>query len=92
MEAHFVIKQPILTEKSTFAMNEKGQYSFLVDPRATKDQIKKAIQDLYKVKVVGVTTQVRKGKFRRMRTGLTQEPLSKKATVRLAEGQAIELF
>jgi large subunit ribosomal protein L23 len=92
MEAHYVIKQPILTEKSTFAMNEKGQYSFLVDPRATKDQIKKAIQDLYKVKVIRVNTQVRKGKFRRMRTGLTQESTTKKATVRLAEGQAIELF
>ena len=92
MEPHYVIKRPILTEKSTFAMNEKGQYSFLVDPRATKDQIKKAIQDLYQVKVVGVTTQVRKGKFRRLRYGLTQEPASKKATVRLAEGQAIELF
>ncbi len=92
MEAHYVIKQPILTEKSTFAMNEKAQYSFLVDPRATKDQIKKAVQDLYKVKVVGVTTQVRKGKFRRLRFGLTQEPATKKATVRLAEGQAIELF
>jgi large subunit ribosomal protein L23 len=92
MEAHYVIKQPILTEKSTFAMNEKGQYSFLVDPRATKDQIKQAIQDLYKVKVVRVNTQVRKGKFRRMRTGLTQEPTTKKATIRLAEGQAIELF
>ena len=92
MEAHYVIKHPILTEKSTFAMNEKGQYSFQVDPRATKDEIKKAVQDLYKVKVVGVSTQVRKGKFRRLKYGLTQESTSKKAIVRLAEGQAIELF
>ena len=92
MEAHYVIKHPVLTEKSTFAMNEKGQYSFLVDPRATKDEIKKAIQDLYKVKVIGVSTQVRKGKFRRLKYGLTQESTSKKAIVRLAEGQAIELF
>ena len=92
MEAHYVIKQPILTEKSTYAMNEKAQYSFLVDRTATKDQIKKAVQEIYKVKVVGITTQVRKGKFRRLKFGLTQESTTKKATVRLAEGQAIELF
>ena len=92
MEAHYVIKQPILTEKSTFSMNEQAQYAFLVDPRASKDEIKKAIEQLYKVKVVGVNTQVRKGKHRRLKYGLTQEATTKKATVRLAEGQAIELF
>jgi large subunit ribosomal protein L23 len=92
MEAHYVVKRPLLTEKSTFSMNEKGQYCFMVDPRASKDEIKKAVESLYKVKVVSVNTQLRKGKFRRMRTGLTQESLTKKATVRLAEGQAIEMF
>jgi large subunit ribosomal protein L23 len=92
MEAHYVIKQPILTEKSTFAMNEKGQYAFLVDRTATKTQIKQAIEEIYKVKVVGINTQVRKGKQRRLRYGLTVEPTTKKATVRLAEGQTIELF
>ena len=92
MEAHYVVRQPILTEKSTFSMNEQGQYCFLVDPRATKDQIKNAVQAIYKVKVVSVNTQVRKGKFRRLKYGLTQESTTKKATVRLAEGQAIELF
>lgn len=92
MQAHYVIKQPILTEKSTFAMNERGQYTFLVDKRATKDQIKKAVEELYKVKVVGVNTQVRKGKQRRLRYGLVVEPTTKKAVVRLAEGQTIELF
>ena len=92
MESHYVIKQPILTEKSTFAMNERGQYSFLVDGRASKDQIKRAIEDLYKVKVVGVNTQNRKGKIRRLKHGPTVEPTTKKATVRLAEGQTIELF
>jgi large subunit ribosomal protein L23 len=92
MEAHYVVKQPILTEKSTFAMNEKGQYAFLVDRTATKTQIKQAIEEIYKVKVVGINTQVRKGKHRRLKYGLTVEPTTKKATVRLAEGQTIELF
>lgn len=92
MEAHYVIKKPILTEKSTFAMNERGQFAFLVDVRASKDEIKAAIQDIYGVKVVGVNTQTRKGKHRRLKHGLTVEPTTKKATVRLAEGQTIELF
>ncbi len=92
MQAHYVIKRPILTEKSTFAMNERAQYSFEVDPRATKGDIKQAVQQLYKVKVVGVNTQNRKGKHRRLKYGLITEPLTKKATVRLAEGQTIEMF
>ena len=92
LEAHYVIKQPILTEKSTFSMNERGQYAFLVDGRASKDEIKQAIQDIYKVKVVGVTTQTRKGKQRRLKVGVVVEPTTKKATIRLAEGQTIELF
>jgi large subunit ribosomal protein L23 len=92
MQAHFVIKKPIVTEKSTFAMSERGQYSFEVDPRATKDQIKDAVEHLYKVKVVGVSTQNRKGKLRRLKYGMVTERMTKKATVRLAEGQTIEMF
>ncbi|HZW08701.1 MAG TPA: 50S ribosomal protein L23 [Phycisphaerales bacterium] len=92
MDATYVIKKPLLTEKSTFAMNEEGRYSFLVDRTASKDEIKRAIESLYGVKVVGVTTQTRKGRERRMRYGWVTEKVSKKATVRLAEGQTIELF
>jgi len=92
MQSLYIIKQPILTEKSTFAMNERAQYAFLVDPRATKDDIKRAVEELYKVKVVDVNTQNRKGKHRRLKFGLTIEPTTKKATVKLAEGQTIDLF
>ena len=92
MQAHYVIKKPLVTEKSTFAMGERSQYAFEVDPRATKDDIKRAVEQLYKVKVVGVNTQNRKGKQRRLRYGLVVEPTTKKATVRLAEGQTIEMF
>jgi large subunit ribosomal protein L23 len=92
MDATYVIKKPLLTEKSTFAMNEEGRYSFLVDRRASKDEIKRAVESLYGVKVVGVTTQVRKGRERRLKYGWVTEKVSKKATVRLAEGQTIELF
>lgn len=92
MDATYVIKKPMLTEKSTFAMNEQGRYTFLVDRTASKDAVKKAIETLYGVKVVGVTTQVRKGKERRLKYGWVSEKLTKKAVVRLAEGQTIELF
>lgn len=91
MEALYVIKKPLLTEKSTSAM-ELNRYTFEVDRRATKDDVKAAIEKLYNVKVEGVTTQVRKGKLRRMRYGYVHEKVSKKATVRLKEGDRIELF
>ena len=92
MLATEVIKKPILTEKSTYDMNERNRYTFEVDRRATKTDIKEAVEELYNVKVDGVATQIRKGKVRRMRYGYSQEKGTKKATVRLAEGQSIELF
>ena len=92
MDATYVIKKPILTEKSTTAMNEDGRYTFLVDRRATKTEIKDAVESLYGVKVVGVTTQLRKGKERRLRYGWVTEKVTKKATVKLQEGQTIDLF
>jgi len=88
----YVIRKPLLSEKGTFAMNEQGRYTFLVDPRATKDEIKSAIEAIYKVNVVGINTQIRKGKTRRFRAGEFAMSDTKKATVRLREGEKIELF
>ncbi len=87
-----VIQRPLVTEKSTYAMNEQKRYSFIVDPRATKDEIKDAIQKIYKVRVVGVNTQVRKGEYRRIKSGEVKDPATKKATVRLHKDDSIELF
>lgn len=92
MQAIHVIKRPLLSEKNTFGMNEQRRYAFLVDPRATKTQIKDAVQKLYNVKVQSVSTQVRKGKQRRLRVGLVMESDTKKAVVKLREGSTIELF
>jgi large subunit ribosomal protein L23 len=92
MHATHVIKKPIVTEKSTYAMNEQNRYSFLVDRRATKDKIKRSIEEIYGVRVESVATQVRKGARRRLRYGYVQLPTTKKALVRLAEGQSIDLF
>lgn len=92
MEAIYVIKKPLVTEKGTFAMNEFNRYAFEVDVKATKPQIKAAIEELYKVKVDRVNTQVHKGEFRRLKYGEIRMPTVKTATVKLKEGSTIELF
>ena len=85
-----VIVSPIITEKATLA-SEYNRVTFRVHKDATKPQIKAAIEALFNVKVEGVNTLIRKGKtkFFRGRRG-TQADL-KKAIVRLAEGQSIDV-
>lgn len=92
MQAIHIIKKPVVTEKVTWGMNEQNRYMFEVDTKATKTDIKRAVEELYKVKVAAVNTQTRKGKFRRFKFGLTQESTVKMASVKLAEGETIDLF
>jgi large subunit ribosomal protein L23 len=73
-------------------MNELNRYAFEVDPRASKEQIKSAVEDLYQVKVVKINTQVRKERARRMKYGVVEGKRWKMAVVRLQEGQTIDLF
>lgn len=87
-----VIKRPLVTEKGTWGMNEQNRYAFVVDRRASKTDIKRAVEELYSVKVEKINTQTRKGEHKRFRYGERQEPDVKLATVRLAEGSTIELF
>ena len=86
-----IIKAPVITEKSTRLSQEENKYVFKVDSKATKNQIKKAVETIFKVKVVDITTINAKVKKRRVGryTGLTNR--YKKAIVKLAEGQSIEL-
>ncbi|MEM0982615.1 MAG: 50S ribosomal protein L23 [Planctomycetota bacterium] len=88
----YTVKRPVLTEKSTDAMNNLGQYTFEVDRRATKTEIKGAIESLYGVTVEGIRTRTLKGKVRRTRYGYVPAATKKTAIVRLKEGQSIELF
>lgn len=92
MDAVYILKRPRVTEKSTFAMNEGHRYCFEVDPTATKAQIKQAVEQLYKVRVVKVNTQVHKGKNRRLRYGWTSESNFKTAMVRIHQDDTIDLF
>ena len=92
MHASYVIKKPIVTEKSTMATGESNQYVFLVDRRATKDDVKDAIETLYGIRPISVTTQLRKGGRRRLKYGWVVPAPNKKATIRLAEGKTIEVI
>ncbi len=86
-----IIKSPVITEKSTRLSQEENKYVFKVDSKANKNQIKKAVETIFKVKVVEISTLNAKTKKRRVGryTGLTNR--YKKAIVKLAEGQSIEL-
>ena len=92
IEATDIIKKPLITEKTTWESGERNRYSFEVDKRAKKPQIKAAIEKLYGVRVESVATQVRKGKYFRTRFGPAKSSDWKKATVQLHEEDRIELF
>ncbi len=85
-----IIKAPVITEKSQI-QKANGQFVFKVDPKANKTEIKQAIEKIFNVKVVKISTLNEKPKKKRVGryTGLTNR--SKKAIVTLAEGQTIEL-
>ena len=88
-----MITKPVLTEKS-FGLTAFDRYTFKVDPKATKHQIKEAIEKLFKVNVVDVATLKAKTRSTRSpRTGKqTQDRGFKKAFVKLKSGQKINFF
>lgn len=92
MDPHQVIIRPVISEKSYTLIETEGQYTFQVDKRANKNQIKAAIESAFDVSVYKVNTSNVKSKPKRQ--GLTRGRTAtwKKAVVRLAEGDSIELF
>tara|TARA_B100000482_G_scaffold179359_1_gene151085 strand:- start:11 stop:307 length:297 start_codon:yes stop_codon:yes gene_type:complete len=85
-----LIKAPIITEKSA-RLNEKfKQVIFKVDLNANKREIKQAVEELFKVEVIAVTTSVVKGKTKRNRTGTYKRSNYKKAFVTLSEDSDIQ--
>lgn len=85
-----VIVSPVVTEKSTMA-SENNQVVFNVARKASKPEIKAAIETLFGVKVTGVNTMVRKGKVKRFRGTIGRQSDVKRAIVTLAEGQSIDI-
>ena len=85
-----VVLAPHITEKSTM-LSESNAVVFKVAPKATKPEIKAAVEALFGVTVVGVNTIVTKGKTKRWKGKPYQRSDMKKAIVRLAEGQSIDI-
>ena len=92
-DAMSVLIRPVVSEKTTDLM-ENRTYVFVVDPRATKIDVRNAVEQAFNVKVTNVNTLNRKGKStRNSRTGVVgTRPNTKRAIVTLAEGDSINLF
>jgi large subunit ribosomal protein L23 len=86
-----IIIKPVITEK-TVSMMEEGKYTFRVAKGANKFEIKNAIQDIFKVNVVNVSTMNVRGKLKRMGRSEGKTASWKKAIVTLKDGQQIEVF
>ena len=85
-----ILFAPVVSEKS-YALLDEGKYTFLVDPRANKTEIKLAVEKVFDAKVDSVHTMNRQGKARRTRFGMGKRKDTKRAIVTLREG-AIDIF
>lgn len=85
-----IIVSPVISEKSTM-ISEYNQVTFNVAPKATKPEIKAAVEALFSVKVKAVNTLVRKGKVKRFKGILGRQSNVKKAIVTLENGQSIDV-
>lgn len=92
MDARDIIKRPVITEKSTDLIVNDNKYTFVVDLKANKTQIKSAVEEIFEVKVNRVNTVRVRGKLRRMGRNEGRRPDYKKAIVTLADGHSIEVF
>jgi large subunit ribosomal protein L23 len=88
-----ILLRPVISEKS-YALMDEHTYVFVVDPRASKVEIRAAVEDAFGVRVLSVNTLVRKGKRKRQRRVATfgKRPDTKRAIVRLVGDDRIELF
>lgn len=84
-----IIKRPIMTEKST-TLNQFNKYSFIVSKNSNSNEIKQAIENIFKVKVEKINTLVIRGKLKSFKGSLGYQKDIKKAIVTLAEGNTID--
>ena len=89
---HETVVRPLITEKTSAAFQDRGEYTFQVHPDASKPQIRQAIEELFGVKVTDVWTSNQRGKEKRMGKTVGRRPSWKKAIVKLREGDTIEIF
>jgi large subunit ribosomal protein L23 len=89
---HRTIVRPIVTEQTSAAYQERGEYTFRVASDATKTSIRGAVEKLFGVKVTNVWTSNQRGKARRVGTAVGRRPHWKKAIVKLRQGDTIDIF
>ena len=87
-----IIIAPVVSEKSYDLIEKNNTYTFVVDRRSNKSEIKDAIEDIFSVGVVSIRTQNRQGKVKRTGQVLGQRKNVKRALVTLTEGDNIDLF
>ena len=85
-----ILLAPVVSEKS-YSLLDENKYTFIVDPRANKTEIRLAVEKVFGVKVAAVNTINRQGKSRRTRTGIGRRKDTKRAIVTLKEG-TIDIF
>jgi large subunit ribosomal protein L23 len=93
MHVYQILKRPVVTEKSNALADGQNQYTFEVDRRANKMQVRDAVETAFNVSVTGVrmiSIPARKGRYGR--TVITKKPAWKKAVVTLAPGNTIQFF
>lgn len=92
MIQHDIIKRPLITEKTSIQKAVSNQFTFEVDRKANRVEIKKAIEGIFKVNVAGVRTMQIKGKVKRRGRIVGRRRNWKKAIVKLMPGERIEFF
>ena len=90
-EPRDIIRAPVISEKS-YSDAERGKYTFVVAPRATKPEIRRAVEQIWGVRVKGVNTMRRRGKQVRRRFVRGTRPDARRAIVTLAPGEKISIF
>jgi large subunit ribosomal protein L23 len=91
-KAYQILKRPLLTEKSTTQKDSLNKLFFQVDRRANKIEIRQAVEQIFKVDVVDVTTLTMSGKVKRVGRMLSKRPDWKKAIVTIKPGQQVKFF
>jgi large subunit ribosomal protein L23 len=92
LEAYQVIVRPLVTEKGMHRSTRNNQYAFEVNHQATKEDVRRAVEDLFNVKVEKVRTQTRRGKHRKHKFKQGETKSWKKAIVTLNEEHRIDFF
>lgn len=87
-----VIIEPVVSEKSYELIDSTNTYTFIVDPRTNKTEVRQAVEAIFDVDVLKVNTQNRKGKVKRTGYQIGKRKDVKRALVTLKEGQSIDLF